>query len=57
MKEYLTIGEGRNLNIKVILNDCDVIYEGRVEDASDEIKGLRYSKLDTGAVMIYYVYS
>jgi len=56
MKEYLTIGEGRNLDIKVILNDTEVRYEGRIEDAPEEIKKLKYSKLDTGSVMVYYVY-
>lgn len=55
MKEYLTIGEGRHLDIKVFLNDTEVIYEGSIESAPEEIKKLKYSKIDTGTVMTYYV--
>lgn len=55
-KVYLPIGSGRLLNIIVYL-DNNKIYEGRVEDAPEEVKDLKYSKIEVGNPMIYYVYS
>ena len=55
-KVYLPIGSGRLLNIIVLLDD-EKVYEGRVEDASENIKELKYSKIEVGNPMIYYVYS
>lgn len=57
MRTYLPIGCGRLLNIKVILDNTKVLYEGMIEDAPDNIKNLKYSKIDGGNPMIYYVYS
>lgn len=57
-KVYLQIGAGRLLNIKVILDDKpEPEYEGMVDDAPDEIKKLKYSKVDMGNPITYYVYS
>jgi len=56
-KVYQRIGSARLLDIKVIKDDTEVIYEGRLEDAPEEIKNMKYSKVDTGKIMVYYVYS
>lgn len=53
---YATIGSGRLLDIKVIL-DGQEVYSGMVEDAPNEIKQLKYSKVDMGSQLTYYVYS
>ena len=45
MKTYLQIGDCRTVDIKVILDDKEVIFEGRPEDAPEEIKKLRWSKV------------
>lgn len=50
-------GDARLLNIKVILDDKKVIYEGKVEDAPNEIKKLKYSKILMESPINYYVYS
>ena len=42
MKLYDNIGSLRLMNIKVIKDNKDVIYEGMIEDAPDDIKKLRY---------------
>ena len=55
-KVYQSIGLGRLLDIRVIL-DNELIYEGKVEDAPDNIKSLRYSKVEMGKPLTYYVYS
>lgn len=55
-KVYTTIGSGRLLDIKVIL-DGQEVYNGMVEDAPNEIKQLKYSKVDVGSKLTYYVYS
>lgn len=57
MKTYLQIGSGRLLNIQVFY-DGNVVYEGRVEDAPDDIKALRYNKVDAkNGKVIYNVFS
>lgn len=53
-KNYLPIGESRLLNIKVIV-DGNLVYEGMVEDAPDEIKEMKYYKIEMGNPIIYYV--
>lgn len=53
---YLQIGSGRLLNINVIL-DGEQVYTGEVEDAPDNIKKLKYSKVKMGNPITYYVYS
>ncbi len=41
-KVYMSIGSGRLLNIRAILDDNPTpIYEGMVEDAPEEIKDLK----------------
>lgn len=55
-KVYMSIGTSRLLDIKVIL-DGQEVYDGMVEDAPDEIKQLKYSQVDMGSKMTYYVYS
>ena len=53
---YQEIGEGRLLNIRVVLDD-NLVYEGRVEDAPDDIKKLKYSEIKIGSTITYYAYS
>ena len=59
MKLYDSIGSLRLLNIRVYLDDNNVIYEGMVEDAPDEIKKYRYAKImiDDDGITNLYVYS
>ena len=58
MKVYDNIGSLRLLNIKVIMNDKDTIYEGMVEDAPEDIKKLKYSKIDIASGTTFlYVYN
>lgn len=57
MKTYLQIGSGRLLNIQV-LYDGNEIYEGRVEDAPDDIKELKYNKVEVkNGKVIYSIFS
>ena len=42
-KAYLTIGSVRALDIRVIFEDTEILYEGAEEDAPEEIKRLRAS--------------
>jgi len=44
------------LDIRVIWEDTEVLYEGMVENAPEEIKNLRYSKIENADKMIFYVY-
>lgn len=55
MKVYDNIGSLRLLNIKVIMNDNQNIYEGMVEDAPEDIRNLKYSKIeiDNGTTILY----
>ncbi len=54
-KAYLTIGSVRALDIRVIFEDTEILYEGVVED--EEIKRLRYSKVKNSDKMNFYVYN
>lgn len=56
MKVYGKIGEFKRMNIKVILNDNEVLYEGKVEDAPLNIKELHFSKVMLGKITEIYVY-
>ena len=56
-RTYLTVGSGRLLNIRVILDDNQVLYDGTAENAPQEIKNLLYSKIEIGSITNYYVYS
>lgn len=53
---YCEIGAGRLLDI-VVLVDGKNVYEGMIEDAPEDIKKLKYSKIDIGRKITYYVYS
>ncbi|MBE5820158.1 MAG: hypothetical protein E7310_05040 [Clostridiales bacterium] len=55
-RAYLTIGSGRLLDIRVIWEDTEMLYEGMVENAPEEIKNLRYSKIENADKMVFYVY-
>ena len=56
-KIYGKIDRFRLLKIKVILDDEEVIFEGKVEEAPGEILNLKYSKLGHINPMELYVYS
>ena len=56
-KADLTIGSIRALDIRVIFEDTEILYEGAVEDAPEEIKRLRYSKVENSDKMNCYVYN
>ena len=56
-KNYGKIDGFRLLNIKVILDDEKLIYEGEVEDAPQEILNLKYSKIGSMNPMELFVYS
>ena len=47
MKVYNQIGLSRLLNIRVIKDDVETLYEGMVEEAPEDIKNLKYSKIQT----------
>ena len=56
-RTYLTIGSIRALDIRVIFEDTEILYEGAVEKAPAEIKNLRYSKVENSDKMNIYVYN
>ena len=56
-KAYLTIGSVRALDIRVIFENTEILYEGAVEEAPEEIKKLRYSKVEKSDKMNFYVYN
>ena len=55
MKLYDNIGSLRLMNIKVIKDNKDTLYEGMIEDAPDDIKKLRYAKIeiDSGTTILH----
>lgn len=55
-KSYGRIDGVRLLNIKVILDDEKLIYEGEVDNAPQEILNLKYSKIGNMNPMELYVY-
>lgn len=55
MKTYLRINSCRKLDIKVIKNENEILYEGMVDDAPDEIRNLSYNRVDGGNPMVFYV--
>lgn len=57
LKAYLPIGCARKMDIRVILDDIDVLYEGEVEEAPSDIKRMIYSKMKSEDKMVFYVYS
>lgn len=56
-KAYLTIGSVRALDIRVIFENTEILYEGAVEEAPEEIKKLIYSKVENSNKMNFYVYN
>ena len=56
-KAYLTIGSVRASDIRVIFENTEILYEGAVEEAPEEIKKLRYSKVENSDKMNFYVYN
>ena len=56
-KVYNEIGLSRLLDIRVIKDDVETLYEGMVEDATEDIKLLKYSKIQTTDRVNFYVYS
>jgi len=55
-RTYLAIGDGRLLNIRVILDE-KCVYEGMVEDAPETIKRLKYSEIQMGNPVTYIAYT
>ena len=56
MKTYGSISSMRLLDIRVILNDTETIYEGMTENLPDDIKSMKYSKIEMTDKMELYVY-
>ena len=56
MKTFGSIGSMRLLEIRVILNDKDTIFEGMTENLHSEIKSMSYSKIEMTDKMELYVY-
>ena len=48
-KAYLTIGSVRALDIRVIFENTEILYEGAVEEAPEEIKKLRIADIACGS--------
>ena len=59
MKLYDNIGSLRLLNIRVYLDNTNVVYEGMVEDSPEDIKKQRYAKImiDDEGITNLYIYS
>ena len=57
MRKFSKIRSLRLLNIKVIMDDNEVIYEGMVDDAPYNILEMYYSKLIGSKPLELYVYS
>lgn len=65
VKEYLTVGVARSMDVKVYeyekvkdlesLKEIEPMYEGSVDDAPREIREKIYVKVDLGNPTIYYV--
>ncbi len=55
-RTYVEIGSGRLLDITVYL-DNNLVYDGMVEDAPDNVKKLRYSEVEVQGKIIYRAYS
>lgn len=55
-RTYGEIGLGRLLDITVYL-DNELVYNGMIEDAPEEIKKLKYSDIEVQGKVIYKAYS
>ena len=56
MKTYGRIDEFKRMEIKVVLNDNEVLYEGKIEDAPMEIKEKHFNKAILGKITEIYIY-
>ena len=56
MKTYGSISSMRLLDIRVIINDTETIYDGMTEDLPSHIKEMKYSKIEMTDKMELYVY-
>jgi len=56
VKTYGSISSMRLLDIRVILNDTETIYDGMTEDLPSHIKEMKYSKIEMTDKMELYVY-
>lgn len=56
-KIYGPIALARHLDIIVILDENEKIYEGNVDDDPEEIRKLKYSKVEMEKPIKYYAYS
>lgn len=50
----MRIGTCRLLSIKVIRNG-EILYEGMVDDAPDDIKNLEYKTIESGSPIVFQV--
>ena len=55
-RTYIEIGSGRLLDITVYL-DNNLVYDGMVENAPDNIKKLKYSEVEIQDKITYRAYS
>lgn len=55
-RTYVEIGSGRLLDITVYL-DNNLVYDGMVENAPDNIKKLKYSEVEIQDKITYRAYS
>ena len=56
MKTYMEIGSGKLLDVQVFLDDYE-IYSGKLEDAPEDVKILKYSEIEAkNGVILYKVY-
>lgn len=56
-KLYLTIGSIRTLDIRVIDENNEILYDGMVENAPEYIKQLKYFDAKKDEKMFFYVLS
>ncbi len=55
-KLYLTIGSIRTLDIRVIDENNEILYDGMVENAPEYIKQLKYFDAKKDEKMFFYVW-
>lgn len=56
MKTYGRIDEFKRMNVKIILNDNQILYEGNVENVPFNIKEMHFNKVHLGAVTEIFIY-
>ena len=55
-KVYAKIEDMRLLDI-IVYYDDELVYEGKTENASDEVKKMKYSEIEMGTPMVLKCYS